>query len=291
MVVTNTTPIAAYRGAGRPEATAAIERAVDLFAAEIGMDPAEVRRHEPHPGGQVPVPDHACGAVYDSGDYTDALDKVLAARGLPGAARRAGRADGSAVTCSSSASGCPATWRSPRADADGGRDRPARWCTTTARPRSTPAAPRTARGTTPRGPCWSQAELGIPMEKVTVRPRRHRPDPDGHRHLRRRGRCSSAAWPCTRPRSRSRSRPGSSPRTCSRPARPTSSSTPGPAPGRSAATRRPARLGRGGQPRRRRRPDRRRSTSPRPSPRSRSAPTSRWWRSTPRPARRGCSGT
>src|SRR5690606_37120972 len=43
-VVTNTSPVNAYRGAGRPEATAAIERAVDLFAAEIGMDPAEVRR-------------------------------------------------------------------------------------------------------------------------------------------------------------------------------------------------------------------------------------------------------
>src|SRR5215469_14332831 len=41
---TNTTPVSAYRGAGRPEATAAIERAVDLFAAEIGMDPAQVRR-------------------------------------------------------------------------------------------------------------------------------------------------------------------------------------------------------------------------------------------------------
>ena len=43
-VVTNTTPINAYRGAGRPEATAAIERAVDMFAAEVGMDPADVRR-------------------------------------------------------------------------------------------------------------------------------------------------------------------------------------------------------------------------------------------------------
>ncbi len=43
-VVTNTTSIAAYRGAGRPEATAAIERAMDLFAAEIGKDPAEVRK-------------------------------------------------------------------------------------------------------------------------------------------------------------------------------------------------------------------------------------------------------
>ena len=43
-VVTNTTPIGAYRGAGRPEATALVERAMDLFAAELGMDPAEVRR-------------------------------------------------------------------------------------------------------------------------------------------------------------------------------------------------------------------------------------------------------
>ncbi len=44
VVVSNTTPIGAYRGAGRPEATAAIERAIDLFAAEIGADPADVRR-------------------------------------------------------------------------------------------------------------------------------------------------------------------------------------------------------------------------------------------------------
>src|SRR5690606_31417506 len=44
VVLTNTTPVGAYRGAGRPEATATIERLVDIFAAEIGMDPAEVRR-------------------------------------------------------------------------------------------------------------------------------------------------------------------------------------------------------------------------------------------------------
>ena len=43
-VVTNTTPTTAFRGAGRPEATQAIERALDAFAAEIGLDPAEVRR-------------------------------------------------------------------------------------------------------------------------------------------------------------------------------------------------------------------------------------------------------
>jgi carbon-monoxide dehydrogenase large subunit len=73
-VVTNTTPIGAYRGAGRPEATALVERAMDLFAAELGMDPAEVRRRNyisdfPH--------QTVTGAHYDSGDYSGALEKCL----------------------------------------------------------------------------------------------------------------------------------------------------------------------------------------------------------------------
>ena len=76
-VVTNTTPVVAYRGAGRPEATAAAERAMDLFALEIGMDPVAVRRtnliakfDEPHatPAGQT----------YDCGDYEESLDRALA---------------------------------------------------------------------------------------------------------------------------------------------------------------------------------------------------------------------
>jgi len=80
VVVTNTTPIGAYRGAGRPEATAALERAIDLFAAEIGADPGDVRRKnllapftEPHRT--------AFGALYDTGDYVAALDKALSAAG------------------------------------------------------------------------------------------------------------------------------------------------------------------------------------------------------------------
>ncbi|HEY7920230.1 MAG TPA: molybdopterin cofactor-binding domain-containing protein, partial [Streptosporangiaceae bacterium] len=79
-VVTNTTPIAAYRGAGRPEATAAIERAVDLFATEIGMDPAEVRRRNVVPPEAFPYTT-ANGATYDTGEYAAALDKVLAGAG------------------------------------------------------------------------------------------------------------------------------------------------------------------------------------------------------------------
>jgi aerobic carbon-monoxide dehydrogenase large subunit len=75
-VVTTTTSTGAYRGAGRPEATAAIERAVDLFAAEIGLDPVEVRRRNLVPRDAFPFRT-ASGAVYDSGDYAGALDAVL----------------------------------------------------------------------------------------------------------------------------------------------------------------------------------------------------------------------
>ena len=83
MAVTNTTPIAPYRGAGRPEATAAMERAVDLFAAEIGMDPAEVRRRNFVAPDKFPFQTKT-GAMYDTGRYADALDKALAAAGYDG---------------------------------------------------------------------------------------------------------------------------------------------------------------------------------------------------------------
>ncbi|HWC84680.1 MAG TPA: xanthine dehydrogenase family protein molybdopterin-binding subunit [Pseudonocardiaceae bacterium] len=79
-VLTNTTPIAAYRGAGRPEATAAIERAVDLFAAEIGLPPEEVRRTNFIRPEEFPFTT-ATGASYDTGEYEQALDKALAAAG------------------------------------------------------------------------------------------------------------------------------------------------------------------------------------------------------------------
>jgi carbon-monoxide dehydrogenase large subunit len=79
-VFTNTTPIVAYRGAGRPEAAAALERAVDLFAAEIGMDPAEVRRVNLVPADRFPYTT-AMGTTYDVGDYVGALDRALEAAG------------------------------------------------------------------------------------------------------------------------------------------------------------------------------------------------------------------
>jgi len=79
-VVTNTNPIVAYRGAGRPEACAAIERAMDLYAAEIGQDPAEVRRRNFVRREQFPFTT-AVGTAYDSGDYEAALDRLLEAAG------------------------------------------------------------------------------------------------------------------------------------------------------------------------------------------------------------------
>jgi carbon-monoxide dehydrogenase large subunit len=75
-VVTNTTPVAAYRGAGRPEAAAMVERAVDMVAAELGMDPVEVRRRNLVPSGAFPFTS-AVGTRYDSGDYGRALGEAL----------------------------------------------------------------------------------------------------------------------------------------------------------------------------------------------------------------------
>jgi carbon-monoxide dehydrogenase large subunit len=74
--VTNTTPTSSYRGAGRPEATALVERAVDLLAAELRLDPAELRRRNLVPPHAFPYTT-AAGATYDSGDYEAALDRVL----------------------------------------------------------------------------------------------------------------------------------------------------------------------------------------------------------------------
>jgi aerobic carbon-monoxide dehydrogenase large subunit len=79
-VVTNTSSITAYRGAGRPEAAVAIERMMDLFAAEIGMDPVDVRRRNLVPKFLEPYTT-GIGTAYDVGDYPEALERVLIAAG------------------------------------------------------------------------------------------------------------------------------------------------------------------------------------------------------------------
>ncbi len=78
--VTNTTPMGAFRGAGRPEAAEFLERMMDIAAAELGLDPVELRRRNlVAPFGS----DHttAMGTSYDTGDYGRALDEALRAAG------------------------------------------------------------------------------------------------------------------------------------------------------------------------------------------------------------------
>src|SRR4051812_3416788 len=75
-VFTNKTPTDAYRGAGRPEATYFVERAMDMLARELQMDPADVRRKNFIASNRFPFQTQM-GAVYDSGDYAKALDLAL----------------------------------------------------------------------------------------------------------------------------------------------------------------------------------------------------------------------
>ncbi len=75
-VVTNATPVAPYRGAGRPEATALIERAVDMLAHELDMDPVELRRKNLIRPEEFPFTT-VTGVTYDTGEYEKTLDEAL----------------------------------------------------------------------------------------------------------------------------------------------------------------------------------------------------------------------
>ena len=75
-VYTNTTPIDAYRGAGRPEATYVVERIVETAARELGIDPAELRRKNLIQPADFPY-QTPVALVYDTGDYEASLDKAL----------------------------------------------------------------------------------------------------------------------------------------------------------------------------------------------------------------------
>ncbi len=76
-VATNTMSTTAFRGAGRPEATVAIERTIDAYAAEIGLDPADVRAKNLLPRFMEPYKT-GIGTDYDVGDYPEALRRLLA---------------------------------------------------------------------------------------------------------------------------------------------------------------------------------------------------------------------
>jgi carbon-monoxide dehydrogenase large subunit len=86
-VVTNTMTTDAYRGAGRPEAIYYLERIIDAFAHEIGMDPFEVRRKNFWQPDEFPAT-MGCGFALDSGNYEAAVDKLIAAADYAGMRRR-----------------------------------------------------------------------------------------------------------------------------------------------------------------------------------------------------------
>ncbi|MDX6391760.1 MAG: aerobic carbon-monoxide dehydrogenase large subunit [Streptosporangiaceae bacterium] len=168
-VVTNTTPVGAYRGAGRPEATAAVERAIDLFAAEIGMDPADVRRQNLLPKFTEPHTT-AFGAVYDSGDYAAALEKVLTAAGYQelreDQAKR--RAAGDVVQLGIGMS-CYVEITGPGMEAGGPREN----ATVEVHPDGSATI---LTGTSPHGQghatVWAMLasdELGVPVDRITVK--------------------------------------------------------------------------------------------------------------------------
>ena len=168
-VVTNTTPVGAYRGAGRPEATAAVERAIDLFAAEAGLDPAEVRRKNLLPAFSEPHTT-AFGAVYDSGDYVTALEVALAAAGYDDLRREQAkrRADGDVVQLGIGLS-CYVEITGPGAEEGGPREN----ATVEVHPDGSATI---LTGTSPHGQghqtVWAMLasdELGIPLDKITVK--------------------------------------------------------------------------------------------------------------------------
>ena len=110
LAFTNTIPTAAYRGAGRPVSSYAIERLVDEAAVQIGMDPAEFRRRNLVPASKFPYK-IVTGFEYDCGDFEGVLDDALAAADWKGFAKRRadsalrGRLRGRGIACYIEASG------------------------------------------------------------------------------------------------------------------------------------------------------------------------------------------
>jgi carbon-monoxide dehydrogenase large subunit len=103
-VFTNTAPVDAYRGAGRPEATFLLERIVELAARELGMDPVELRRRNLIAPSEFPY-QTPVALEYDTGDYEASLAKALALADYDGFAQRksaaesAGRLRGIGFSC------------------------------------------------------------------------------------------------------------------------------------------------------------------------------------------------
>jgi aerobic carbon-monoxide dehydrogenase large subunit len=164
-VYTNKTPVAAYRGAGRPEAIFSIERLMDLAARRLDLDPVEIRRRNLLPPFSEPVV-NVMEEEYDSGNYAAALDRAMAlvdyvrTRQEQAAARASGKLIGVGVACYLELAGF-----GPDSD-----------LFESASVRVQPDGTVTViTGTSPHGQghetAWSQlvaTELGIPAERVTV---------------------------------------------------------------------------------------------------------------------------
>jgi carbon-monoxide dehydrogenase large subunit len=161
-VYTNTTPTGPYRGAGRPEASYLIERAMDRLARELGRDPADLRRQNFIRKDQFPYTNPGDMTI-DSGDYQASLDRLLALadyeglRRAQGEARRRDRLVGIGLcTYLEVGGGNPADESSARLDPDGGVT--------------------VFTGSTPHGQghqtTWAQIiadQLGIPFDQVRIR--------------------------------------------------------------------------------------------------------------------------
>lgn len=127
LAFTNTAPVSAYRGAGRPDIAYAVERLVDYAAHEHGFDPIELRRRNFVPAGAMPY-QTANGTTYDSGDFRGVMEDALARadwKGFPGRraqAKRAGKLRGIGIATYLEAGGGGATPKDQVAasfDADG----------------------------------------------------------------------------------------------------------------------------------------------------------------------------
>ena len=159
-VFTNTTPVDAYRGAGRPEAIYVIERLMDWSARDLGLDPVELRRRNFIPREKFPYRS-VSGEIYDVGDFGRVLDRALIEADVAGfAARKAASARGGQA-----ARARARLLHRVRSSATRTRRRRSP-SPRTAWSSSASARSRTARGTRRRSRRSSCERSGLPFEKI-----------------------------------------------------------------------------------------------------------------------------
>ena len=191
-VFTNTVPVDAYRGAGRPEATYLLERLVDKAAREMKMDRVEIRRKNLIPANAFPY-QTPVALRYDSGDYQSTLEdgagRIRLCRLRQAAGRRAsakGKLRGIGISTYLEACGIAPSAVAGALGARAGLYE----CGRGPRPsdrlgdRLHRHAQRTARATRPPSPRSSPTRSASRSENVEIVARRHQPDPVRHGHLR-----------------------------------------------------------------------------------------------------------